>query len=551
MGTRIVVIGASAAGLRAASRAKRLLPDADVRVFDREAVISVGACGLPYYLSGDVENADKLRATAWGQLRDPEFFHSVKDVTVRTGVEAVAIDRAAKTVRVRDSAGAEEAVPYDRLVLATGATPKRLPGIPIDHPRVTVFKTIDDAKRWRARLEAREVDRVAVLGAGYIGCELAEAFGGMWGCEVDLIEAEDRVLPQVLDPEMAALVQAHLEDQGIRVHLNARVEGIDDADGGLAVRTSAGVVATQHAVLALGFAPAATLAADAGLAIAPTGGIAVDASLRTSDPDVFAAGDCIEVTHAVSGRLANIPLGSLANKQGRVVGDVLAGRDARFGPVVGSGAVKVFDLNVAATGLTEASAARAGIESAAVWGTFSDKAHYHPGDKTIQLKLVFAPTSGRLLGLQAVGAGDVVRRVDVFAALLARGGTVGDLLDLEFAYAPPYAPPLDPLYVLGCAAINQVRDGVRSVAPSFPSADVLVLDARTRGEAKARPLPGSLNIPLDELRARLSELAVGRNVLVVCAKGPRSAEAARILLNAGREGVTYLGGGLLMRVTEA
>ena len=549
MQTRIVVIGASAAGLRAAARAKRLLPRAEVTVLDREEAISVGACGLPYYLSGDVENPDKLRATPWGALRDPAFFRAVKDLDVKTGVEAVAIDRAGKVVRARDAAGRELAFPYDKLVLATGATPRWLPGVPKDHPRVSAFKTIDDAKRWRKALEAREVERVAILGAGYIGCELAEAFGGLWGCEVDLIEAAGHVLPQVLDPEMAALVQAHLEEQGVRVRTACRVESLQERGDALVLATTRGEIETGHAICALGFAPASGLAAAAGLAIGPTGGIVVDEGLCTSDPDVLAAGDCIEVVHAVSGRPAHVPLGSLANKQGRIAGDVLAGRDARFGPVAGSGVVKVFDLNVAATGLSEAAARRAGIAVEAVWGTFSDKAHYHPDDMTIQLKLVFRPGDGRLAGLQAVGSGDVVRRVDVFAGLLARGGRVDDLLDLEFAYAPPYAPPLDPLFVLGCAAKNQAADGVRSVAPATPLEGFRVLDVRTRGEAQARPLDRAVNIPLDELRARLAEVPADAPVLVVCAKGPRSAEAARLLLNAGRERVSYLGGGTLMRVT--
>jgi len=550
---KIVVIGAAAAGLRAAARAKRLLPKAEIIVLDASEVISYGACGLPYFVSGDIQSLQALRATAWGTVRDPEFFAAAKALDVRTGKRVTGIDRDGRSVRFVDAgSGEEQSLPYDRLVIATGARPRPLPGLPPDDPRISFFKTTEDALRWRQSLERGELQSVAIIGGGYIGCELAEAFRAIWGCEVELIEALDQVLAQVLDPEMAALVQAHLVEQKVNLHTGTRCERLESNGDELIIHTNRDPIRTQHAICAIGFVPEVGFARDAGLTTGSSGGLVVDEQLRTSDPYIFAAGDCIEVRHRITGQPAYIPLGSLANRQGRVLGDVLAGRDVSFGPVVGSGAVKVFDLNVASTGLSETAAARAGLAVEAVWGTFSDKADYYPEYKNICCKLVYTKDEGVLLGLQAVGPGEVVKRVDVFANLLHRAGTVDDLLDLEFAYAPPYAPAVDPLFALGCAAGNQIRDGIASISPGsgwVDSGGYRTIDVRSRQEVESNPLPGDdiLCIPYEEVRARVGEIPRDRPLRVVCAKGVRSAETVRVLLQAGIERVVYVGGGNRMR----
>jgi NADPH-dependent 2,4-dienoyl-CoA reductase/sulfur reductase-like enzyme/rhodanese-related sulfurtransferase len=559
----IVVVGAGAAGLRAAARAKRLLPTASVTVLDSAEVISYGACGLPYYVSGDIDSLHPLRATAWGTTRDPTFFKTVKALNVRTGARVVALDRNTRQLRVRiDGASpAEQTLHYDKLVIATGAQPRALAGVKIGDPRVSFFKTPADASSWRQSLERGEVRSVAILGGGYIGCELAEAFGAMWGCETHIIEMQDHILPQVLDPEMASLVERHLREQDVELHMGCRCEALEDGkqQGEVVVQTSGGAITAQKVVCALGFVPNVSFAQEAGLRTGPFGGLVVDEQLRTSDPHVFAAGDCVELQHRVSGKPAYVPLGSLANRQGRILGDVLAGRQASFGPVVGSGAVKVFDLNVACTGLSAAAAARAGIEADAVWGSFSDIAHYYPTDKNIFCKLLFARDGAagsgaggqrRVLGLQAVGPGEVVKRVDVLAGLLHQQGTLDDVLALEHAYAPPYAPALDPLFVLGCAAANHIRDGVDCASPAalHESSEFQVLDVRTASEVDNRPLAATdaLHIPLEELRERLGEVPRAKPLLVVCARGARSAETVRILQQHGHDAASYVGGGVLM-----
>ena len=550
---RIVVIGASAAGLRAASRARRLLPAADIVVLDARKEISVGACGLPYFLGGEIDSPDALRETPWGAIRDEEFFQLVKGVEVRSGQEVIAIDRENARVCYRDVVtGEAREIVWDELVIATGARPRGLPGIDRNHPRLSFFTTIDEAKRWRSSLQTGQVSSVAIIGSGPLGIELAEAFTSLWGCEVQLIESLGHAMGVLLDPEVSAVLEAHLEEQEIPLLKGRRCTSIAEREDGLVIETSDGSIEAEQAICAIGFEPMICLARDAGLTIGHAGGIAVDEELRTSDPRIFAAGDCIEVKHRVSDKHVLMPLGSLANRQGRVVGDNLAGRASSFGPVVGSWAVKAFELNLAGAGLTQGQARRLGHAHAAVFGTFSDRAHYHPDDAVIHFKLVFDPDSRKLLGLQGVGRGDVVKRVDVFSNLLHRGGTIEDLLDLEFCYAPPYAPPVDPLFSLGCAAVNGLRDGIRSVPPDSELQGPRVLDVRTPGEAEVDPVvEGAVRIPLRELRERLDEVPRRKDLVVLCARGPRSHEATRLLLQNGFEGVRYLGGGAGMRAGQS
>jgi NADPH-dependent 2,4-dienoyl-CoA reductase/sulfur reductase-like enzyme/rhodanese-related sulfurtransferase len=548
-GLRIVVVGASAAGLRAAARAKRLLPNAEVTVVDAETIISYGACGLPYYLSGDIESPRPLRTTAWGVIRDPGFFRHVKALNVLNGTRAILIDASAKTLEIEKlTTGEKSTLEYDKLVLATGAEPILLPGCE-GNERISSFKTIEDAREWRMKLEANELDRVAIIGSGFIGIELAEAFTSMWGVGVDLIEAQGYVLPQLLDPEMAALVEAHLTAQGVTLHKSCCVSGITATDEGLSIATDSKTVKASHAIVALGVRPNVELAKTAGIETGQRGGIVVNDAMETNVPDIYAAGDCIEV-ELISGGKAVIPLGSLANKQGRLIGNQLAGRDTRFHKVAGSACVKVFDFNVASTGLTKVAAERAGIEAKEAWGAFSGMAHYYPDDKSISVKLVYEPGSLKVLGVQALGEGDSVKRIDVAGNLILNGGTVGDLLDLEFAYSPPYSPALDPLYAIGCVALNQEEDELTCISPDAAlNGEATILDVRTEPESEANPVnaEGVLNIALEQIRERLDDVPEGKPVVVVCAKGVRSAEAARVLLQSGRSGTVYSGGGVFMR----
>ncbi|MBN2569167.1 MAG: FAD-dependent oxidoreductase [Deltaproteobacteria bacterium] len=545
-GLKIVVIGASAAGLRAAARAKRLMPDSVITVVDEGKIISYGACGLSYYLSGDIGNPRALRETTWGTLRDPRFFKDVKGLDVRIRTSATHCDLEKKTIHLKHMiTGAEESVAFDKLVLATGAAPFVPPGIPENNPRISTFKTLEDAKTWHSRLETGQLEKVAIIGSGFIGIELAEAFTAMWGAEADLIEMENRILPQMLDEEMSMLVEKHLKENGVRIHKNCRVDKIRDIDNGLAVITDRKSIETEYAIVVVGVRPRIELAQQMGLKIGQSGGIVVDENLKTNHPDVYAAGDCTEI-ELFYGRHAVLPLGSLANKQGRAVGNQLAGRTTKFGQVAGSSCVKAFDFNCASTGISETQAARYNIPTRAVWGTFGDLADYYPENKTIFMKMVYHAETSQILGLQGVGEGDVVKRVDVMGNLILNKGYIEDLLDLEFAYAPPYSPPLDPLYVLGAAALNQ-EEGILASSPSLISHEGIILDVRTQSESDSNPVEGALNIPLEELRQRMAEVNKDTPIHIVCPRGSRSPEATRWFFQAGYKNVTYSGGGRLMR----
>ena len=543
---KIVVVGASAAGLRCACRIRRLRPDWPVTVVEAGDVFSYGACGMPYVLSGDIEELAALRRTPYGTDRDADFFRGAKGVEVLAPWRAVAVDPEARTLTLAGRDG-ERTLEWDELVLATGAEPRRLPGQP-EHERVRAFHVWDDVKPLKMGLMRGEIGEVAVVGAGLVGCEVAEAFASLWGADVTLVEAAATPLPELLDPELGAVVARHLEARGVRLLTRSPVERFEPDDEGVTLHAGGHEVRADVAVVAVGVHPRVELARSAGVALGPSRAIRVDERLATSVPHIWAAGDCVEVRHVVTGGPAFMPLGSLANRQGRVLGTVLAGGQDAFGPVAGAAAVKVFDLNVAAVGCTAARLGADGSGVRSVWISADDRAHYWPEAKLILLGMVYDPADRRVLGVQGVGEeGEVAKRVDVAAQLILRRATVDDFVNVEHAYAPPYAPALDPLTVLACAAQNQL-DGIESVAPLTDLAGATVLDIRTEEERSERPLDAGrlVAVEMSELRGRADELPDGP-LLVTCAHGTRSAEIVRWLTGRGVQ-ARYLGGGVSWRV---
>ncbi len=544
---RVVIVGASAAGLRCACRLRRLQPARPILVIEANPVFSYAACGLPYVLSGDIDELAVLNRTVYGADRDAEYFRTVKDVEVWSPFRVKTVDPETHTLRVESPSGNEQELAWGELVLATGATPRQIPGVE-EHPLVRTFHAWDDVKPLKLGLMHGEIEHVAIVGAGLVGCELAEAFHSLWGAEVTLVEAAATPLPEILDPEAGAVVAAHLAKNGVRVVTGSSVSGVTAFDEGVAVKVGEEEIRADAAVVAVGVAPCVELATAAGVELGETGAIRVDERLATSVSHIWAAGDCVECRHVVTGGATYLPLGSLANRQGRALGNILAGHEDRFGPVTGAAAVKIFDLNVAAAGCTAAHLERTGMSVASVWISAEDCAHYWPEAKLLLLAMVYDPATQQVLGVQGVSEkGEIAKRIDVASQLLARHAGYSDFAHIEHAYAPPYAPALDPLAVLGHVAENQT-EGVEAVSPRVDLSTATVLDVRIPAEREERPLEAEalIAIEVSELRERESELP-GGPLVVACAHGTRSAEVVRWLMQRGRA-ARYLGGGVSWRV---
>ena len=549
---RIVVVGGVAAGPKAAARARRLDPNAEITIVERGPVISYAGCGLPYYISGLVEDRKALMASAMGVLRSPAFFAKAKRVRVLVGTEATAINREAKTLAVRDVAGGEtSALPYDRLIIATGAEPVEPPIPGSDLGNVLRLKEVGDADVLREHMLGNACPQVAIVGGGLIGMEMTEAFTEC-GSAVTVLVRKPHLL-KMLDPEMAGLVEKRLRQLGVHVMLNTRVERlVGDENGNVAsVVTDRGEFPVQLVLLSIGVRPNVALAQAAGLEIGTTGGIVVDSQMRTSAPDILAAGDCVEKRSAVTKLPCFVPLGSVANKEGRVAGANAVGVTDHFPGVMSTVALKVFDWNVGRTGLSETEAEQCGqsVVTATVAGP--DKPHYYPDAKLVVLKLVADPATRRLLGVQGVGQGEVIKRIDVAVTALTAGMTVDQVANLDLAYAPPYSEAMD-ILIHGTNVLRNKLDGfLRGVtATEFHRAlgageDLLLLDVRTQDEHDTARIPGSVLIPLGALRTRAAEVPRDRRVVAYCRTSLRAWEASRMLAGLGCENIEILDGGIL------
>jgi NADPH-dependent 2,4-dienoyl-CoA reductase/sulfur reductase-like enzyme/peroxiredoxin family protein/rhodanese-related sulfurtransferase/TusA-related sulfurtransferase len=536
---KLVVIGGVAAGMSLAARARRLDESATIVVLEKSRHVSYANCGLPYHIGGVIQDRDSLL------LQTPESLRAALNLDVRTGHEVLSIDRAAKRVRVREcGTGREYDEPYDTLALCPGAVPIRPPIPGIDHPAVFVLRNVEDMDAIQEKI-AGGASTAVVVGGGYIGIEMAENLRHR-GLAVELVEMLPRILPP-LDPEMVAPLEEHLQRNGVRLHLGTAAAAFRDAGGRVAVELKNGTTLTADlALLSAGVRPDTTLARAAGLATGPRGGILVDERFRTSDPDIVAAGDAVEVRHAVLPDTWLIPLAGPANRQGRAAAENLLGRNSPAPTVQGTSIVKVFDMTAGGTGASETNLRRAGIPYRKVHLHPSGHASYYPGTAPMHIKLTFAPDSGRLLGAQVSGVDGVDKRLDVFATAIRGGMTVFDLERLELAYAPPFGSAKDPVNMAGFVAANVLRgDLVPWYAEDYPdrTAGAFLLDVRSPEEFEAWHIPGAVNIPLGRLRAGLDRIPRDRPVRVYCRVGFRSYLAHRILVQRGFPDVATLSGG--------
>lgn len=549
---KVVIIGGVAAGLKTAAKLKRCNPEAQVTVVERGSIISYGACGMPYFISGDVKDIDQLRMTGSGNLRDQTYFRKVKGFEVLTRTLATRIDRQEKTVAVRNLATDEDyLLPYDKLVLAVGASPVKPPIPGIEKKNIFTLWHPDDAVAVQELAANGQVKNAVIIGAGLVGMEMAEALHRC-GLAVTVIEMRDRVFPAFLDADTAGYPAKYLAERGITVLTSEKVEAFYGEEMVSEVKTDQRILPAELVILAAGVKPNVELARAAGLQLGVTGAIAVNESLQTSDPDIYAGGDCVENTHIITGKKVFAPMGSTANKHGRVIGEHLCGLDVRFRGVLNTVIVKVLDLFVGKVGLTEQEANDAGFACIAVTVAGLDKPHYMPGSKLITIKLIADSQTGKVLGAQLFGEGDVAKRVDVLATLLTFGGTISDLFDIDLGYAPPFSSPIDNVAVAANALMNKLSGKLKGISSlqakeKLQDKQVIFLDVRSPEEHRQVRLgkcQDVRHIPLGQLRERIVELPKDSEIIAFCKISQRGFEAECMLENAGFQNVKILEGGL-------
>ncbi|UCF78011.1 MAG: FAD-dependent oxidoreductase [Candidatus Eiseniibacteriota bacterium] len=548
-GKRVVIIGGGAVGPKAASRARRLEPDADIKIIERGKFISYAACGMPYYISGDISDSRELIA------RDAAYFKDRLDVDVLTETEVLSIDRKAGRVNCRETGGREFPLPYDALVVATGAEPFVPPLEGRELTGIFKLKGIPDAIAIRDYLKKEEPRKAAIVGAGLIGLEMAEAFRAR-GLSVTVVEMLDWPLPALLDFEIATILGKYLEEEGVNLVFSRKATGFDGTPGGRVkrLRTEDGPIDCDVALISIGVRPNTSLAAEAGLELGPARAIAVNEFLQTNDPAIYAGGDCVECKHLVTGKPAFVPLGSTANKHGRVIGNnVVGGRDV-FPGILGTAIAKVLGMAVGRTGLTEREAVEAGYKVVCSTVTPNDIAHYYPGGNRITLKLVADGNTGRVLGAQCVGKGEVAKRIDVLATALSSGMSATDLANLDLSYAPPYNSAMDAIH----HAANVIRNKMDGTARSIPpqqlkdkmngQENLVILDVRSEREWRELRLGHSKvrHVPMERLSQTAARDYEGKEIVTLCKSSVRAYHAQKMLERKGLSDVKFLDGSLLV-----
>lgn len=541
MTDKIVVIGGVAAGPKAACRAKRLMPKAEVILIDQDSLISYGGCGIPYYVAGDVADESALRSTSFHVLRDEAYFQKYKGVKTLTSTKVLAIDRLAKTVKIKNlKNGQEEDIDYDKLVLATGSQPYVLPIPGAELDGVFTIANLHKAIEIKDRIAKGRVGKAVVIGGGAIGIEMAESLTDLWGVETSVVEFKDQLLPNIIDWSLAAMLCSHIRESGVEVFLGESASEIVGNDGKVVgVQTTKRLLEADLVIMAVGVHAQSQLAKEAGLRVSDKGGIVVNRRMQTSDPDIYAAGDCVKLTNLITGKHFYAAFGSLANKEGRVVGDNLAGIPSTFDGAVGSFIMKAFDVCIGATGLSLEMAKAEGFDADFSLTAPPDRAHFYPSQEIITCIMVFDRRTRKVLGVQAFGPmnDNISARINAAAAYLTMGADIDDFANMEMAYAPPFSAAIDTInaaaYVAGNLCDNRMRQITMeefyewmtdfSLHPEW-----VVLDVRHEKQAEPfRVKYGKevwVSMPDDQLRERYEELPRDKMLIIFCNAGSRSYE---------------------------
>lgn len=536
-----LIIGGVAGGATVAARLRRMDEKANIILFERGKYVSYANCGLPYYIGDTINNREKLF------VQTAKGFTDRFRIDIRTEQEVTAIRPDKKEVEIKNlSTGETYTETYDKLVLSPGAEPLRPSIEGIGSKKIFTLRNVPDTDTIKNYVNTENPKRAIVVGGGFIGLEMAENLHDL-GIQVDVVEMANQVMAP-LDFSMAAIVHRQLTDKGVGLHLEDGVSRFEEKDGGVIVHLRSGKqIATDMVLLSIGVRPETKLAKDAGLAIGERGGITVNDYMQTSDADIYALGDAVEVRHLVTGQPALIPLAGPANKQGRIVADnIVFGNKKKYPGSIGTSIAKVFDLTVAAAGANAKLLQQNNIPYISSYTHGASHAGYYPGAVPLSIKILFAPENGKLLGAQIVGFNGVDKRIEMLAQVIQRGGTVHDLAELEHAYAPPYSSAKDPVNMAGFVAENILNKKSRIIQwrelAELP-ADTIRIDVRTHDEYKLGTIPGFINIPVDELREHLDELPKEKPIVVTCAVGLRGYLAYRILVQNGFKHVRNLSGG--------
>lgn len=557
---RVVIIGGVAAGPKAACRIKRVNPNADVLIIDQDNLISYGGCGIPYYVSGDVADEKELRSTAFHMLRDEIFFAKAKGVRTMTSTKAVAIDRENKTVQVESKSEGDQSVSYDQLILAMGSSPMLLPIDGSDLDGVFTISDMHKAIAIKDRIAKGKVGKAVVIGGGAVGIEMAEALTDLWGVETSLVEFQDQLLPKVLDWPMANILSKHMTDNNVELYLGqgaAEIKGNEDGAVTSVITTSGTEIPCDMVIMAAGVRPRSDLAIDAGLHVSANGAIVVNERMQTSDPDIYAAGDCVEIPHLVSGKRFFAPFGSLANKEGRVVADNIVGIASTFKGGVGSFILKAFELSVSSTGLSLQTALDEGFDADVSLTSPSDRAHFFPGHEIVCVELVFDKRTRRVLGMQGVGPANdgLMARINAAAVAISAGATVEDFGNIEMAYAPPFSTAIDAINAAAYVADNIIDGRMRQMLlePFYnlienidDQDNVVIVDVRH--PKQSQPFIDKFGakwfaLPYEQVRERYKELPTDKTLVLFCNAGSRSFEIQTFLDSVGYSDNIVLAGG--------
>lgn len=547
---KVVIVGGVAGGASAAARLRRLDENAEIVMFEKGEFISFANCGLPYYVSGEIKEQSALT------LQTPKSFNARFNVDVRILSEVIAINPDEKKVTVKkvvDGTTYEES--YDELVLSMGADPIRPNIKDIESNKVFTIRNIPDTLRLKEYVDYKKPQRAVVVGGGFIGLEIAENIKAV-GVDVTIVEMSNQVIAPI-DYDMAAEVHCHLRSKGVKLMLNSALEEIEEKDNALEVTISGKKVETDMVVMAIGVKPESKMAVEAGIEVNSRGAIKVDSHMRTNIKNIYAIGDVIEITNFITKEKSYVPLAGPANKQGRIVADNICGLGTVYTGTQGSSVMKVFDITVASTGLNEKEAKRQGLDYGKVYTYSANHATYYPGASMMAIKTIYEKKTGKILGAQIVGRDGVDKRCDVYAVAIRANMTAYDLTNLELCYAPPYGSAKDPVNMAGYVIENTLTGKVEHICwddleAAKADENGMLLDVRTEAEvANGGIIDGFINIPVDNLRARISELDKSKTIYITCQIGLRGYIAARILSQLGYKCKNFGGGYRFYKILEA